>query len=115
MLIEDVVVTIPFPQVVRTATLTVNAGTCLYDEATKVARWTISKIDKTKNCQLTGTMMLTGARPEESPPLQLEWKVPQASVSGLAVSGLSVVNENYKPYKGVRTLTKAGKFTVRCS
>ena len=114
MIIEDVVVTIPFPSVVRTANLTVTAGTCLYDEATKVALWTIPKMDKSVNPQLTGTMLLTGSRPEESPPLQLDWKIPMASVSGLSVSGLSVVNEGYKPYKGVRTITKSGRFTVRC-
>lgn len=37
---EDVVVTIPFPKAVRTANLSVTAGSCLYDEATKVRRGT---------------------------------------------------------------------------
>lgn len=41
-------------------------------------------------------------------------KVPMASVSGLAITSLQVFNEKYRPYKGVRTLTKAGKnFQVR--
>ncbi|GMI38295.1 hypothetical protein TeGR_g9507 [Tetraparma gracilis] len=115
MQLEDVVVTIPFPRVVRTANLTVNAGTCLYDEASKTARWTIPRVDTKKNVQLTGSMLLSGERLEGSPPLSLEWKCPMASVSGLAVSGLSVLGENYKPYKGVRTITKSGKFTVRSS
>ncbi len=115
MIVEDVVVTIPFPRVVKTANLSADAGSVLYDEATKVARWSIPKVDARKSPQLTGSMLLTGGRPEESPPIQLDWKIPMASVSGLAVSGLSVHNENYKPYKGVRTITKGGKFTVRCS
>ena len=38
MVLEDVTVTIPFPMVVRTANLTANMGTVLYDEATKVRR-----------------------------------------------------------------------------
>ena len=51
-----------------------------------------------------------------SPPnLSLGWKIPLASVSGIAVSGLSVVGETYKPYKGVRNVTQAGIFQVRCS
>ena len=98
----------------RTANLTATGGTVLYDEAKKVAKWHIPKIDSKKTVQLTGTMAVKGHRPEESPPIQLEWKIPMASISGLAVSGLSVVNEAYKPYKGVRTITKSGKFTVRC-
>lgn len=51
-----------------------------------------------------------------SPPnLALGWKIPLASVSGIAVSGLSVVGETYRPYKGVRNVTQAGIFQVRCS
>jgi len=115
MILEDVVVTVTFPRVVRTANLTANAGSVLYDEATKIAKWQIPKIGGQKNVQLTGSMVVKGHRPEECPPIQLEWKIPMASVSGLSVSGLSVVNEAYKPYKGVRTITKSGKFTVRCS
>jgi AP-3 complex subunit mu len=52
---------------------------------------------------------------EEALPVQMHWKVPMASVSGLAVSGLQLTNERYKPYKGVRTLTKSGKFQIRAS
>eukprot|EP00953_Heterococcus_sp_UTEX-ZZ885_P019122 10683-Heterococcus_DN1.PRE.2 len=38
-----------------------------------------------------------------------------ASVSGLAISSLQLINEKYRPYKGVRTLTRSGNFTVRTS
>ena len=38
-----------------------------------------------------------------------------ASVSGLSVASLQLTNEAYKPYKGVRTIAQAGKFTVRMS
>jgi len=44
--IEDVSVTIPFPKIVKTANLKVNAGRVLYDEATKVAKWTIGNLDE---------------------------------------------------------------------
>ena len=98
----------------KTANLGSNMGTVLYDEAKKIARWNIKSVGLGGNAELKGTMIMKGGeRPEESPPLRLEWKIPTASVSGLAVSGLSVVNEAYKPYKGVRTITKSGKFTVR--
>ncbi len=40
-------------------------------------------------------------------------QAPHTSVSGLMVAGLHVANERYKPYKGVRTLTKSGRFHVR--
>jgi len=52
--LEDVVVTIPLPRTVRTANLTVSTGTFLYDEATKVAKWTMGKMGKDRSPQMTG-------------------------------------------------------------
>jgi len=113
--IEEVSVTIPFPKVVRTTKLSANIGNVLYDEAGRVAKWTIGKLNEKMRPQLTGTMVLDGTgRPEENPPLSVEWKIPLASVSGLSVSGLSMSGENYKPYKGVRNIAKSGRFQVRC-
>lgn len=49
-----------------------------------------------------------------APVIEVHWRVPMASVSGLAVASLQMTNERYKPYKGVRTVAKSGKFVVRC-
>lgn len=35
------------------------------------------------------------------------------STSGLKISALTVANERYKPYKGVKSITKSGKFQIR--
>ena len=56
--IEDVMLVIPFSRCVRTTNLTVSAGTVLFDEATKVAKWTIGKLSSDKSPQLNGTIML---------------------------------------------------------
>ncbi|GAB5037654.1 p-3 complex subunit [Nannochloropsis oceanica] len=113
---EDVVVVVPLPKAVKTTNLQANVGTVLYDEASKVVKWTIGKMScRERNPQLSGSMVLAGARPEESPPIQVDWKVPMASVSGLAVLSLQLLNERYRPYKGVRTITKSGRFQVRSS
>ena len=51
-----------------------------------------------------------------SPPnIGISWKIPLASISGIAVSGLSVMGETYRPYKGVRNITQAGIYQVRCT
>jgi AP-3 complex subunit mu len=79
--IEDVVLTVPFPRAVRTANLTVTAGTVLFDEASKVAKWTLGRLPMgaggaARVVQLSGTLLLQGgARPEESPPIHVAWKV----------------------------------------
>ena len=114
--IEDVSITIPFPKVVKTANLSVNIGQVIYDEAGKVAKWVIGNIDEKKRPHLTGTMVVDGnKRPEENPPLSVTWKIPLASWSGLAVSGLSITGESYRPYKGFRNIARSGRFQVRCN
>ena len=117
VVIEDVMITIPFPKVVRTTNLSVNIGRVLYDESLKVAKWTIGKLDEKTQPILSGTIILTigATRPEENPPLQMNWKIPLTSVSGISVSGLTLSGESYRPYKGVRTIVKSGRFQVRCS
>ena len=109
LVIEDVSVVIPFPKFVRTANLNVTTGSCIYDEAGKIAKWTIGKLDEKTRPQLNGSMVLeeggeetmtsSYASSEEQPPLFVNWKILLASVSGLNVSGLSVTGEHYKPYK----------------
>ena len=193
--VEDVAVTIPFPQRCSSTTdFRVNMGTVLYDEASKVARWTVAaQMDPSHKATLTCKFTLavpvgsSSARSASSsggavampsagqgstrdtaaaaaatldlslnhhlyygmsesrqrlcarqrrrrghnntnnnqsssrgngwmaspPNLSLNWKIPLASVSSVSVSGLSVTGEAYRPYKGVRNITKAGLFQVR--
>ncbi|KAL7442726.1 hypothetical protein ACHAXH_006070 [Discostella pseudostelligera] len=127
LVIEDVTIVIPFPKFVRTANLNVTTGQVIYDEAGKIAKWTIGKLDEKLRPQLNGSMVLEdgdnketkasslyASGGEEQPPLFVNWKILLASVSGLNVSGLSVTGEHYKPYKGVRNITKSGTFQIRC-
>lgn len=114
LLVEDVAITIPLPKLVKSADIRVTLGTVLYDEASKVAKWTLGKLDASKKPQLTASLQLEGTKkPVANPNLHLAWKIPLASVSGLSVSGLSVTGETYRPYKGVRNITKSGRFVVR--
>ena len=114
--IENVSVSIPFPKIVKTANLKVNVGQVLYDETSKVAKWTIGDLDEKMRPHLTGVMKLDGTkRPDENPTLSITWNIPLVSLSGLTVGGLSVTGERYKPYKGVRNIVKSGRFQVRCS
>ena len=46
--------------------------------------------------------------------LFVQFKVTMHSSSGLKVNSLRVENEEHQPYKGVRSVTRAGTFEVRC-
>jgi AP-3 complex subunit mu len=65
---------------------------------------------------LEGTISLPASTPppDANPNISAEFKISMFAVSGLKVDSLAVHNERYKPYKGVRSLSKAGKFVVRC-
>ncbi|OEU15559.1 clathrin-adaptor medium chain apm 3 [Fragilariopsis cylindrus CCMP1102] len=131
MMVEDVAITIPLPKQVWTATFQVSIGSVVYDEAGKVAKWTLGKLADYPNmprAQLTATLKLTPPKKHnkhdddededekiQPPNLSLHWKIPLTSVSGLTVSGLSITGESYQPYKGVRNITKSGLYQVRYS
>lgn len=69
-----------------------------------------------KAAHLSGSVLLhPSSSHEEVPYIEVQWKVPLASVSGLAVSSLQLMNERYKPYKGVRSIAQAGKFQIQCT
>ena len=121
--VEDFAVNIPFPRLTRsTADFHVNMGSVVYNEAGKVARWNLGKMDATKRATLTCSFVVATPKSSQEqqdsldiPNLTINWKIPLASVSGIAVSGLSVMGESYRPYKGVRNITRSGIFQVRCS
>ncbi|KAJ8248432.1 hypothetical protein GJAV_G00241960 [Gymnothorax javanicus] len=113
--VEAVVVTVRMPKVVLSANLATTQGTYTYDAVTKVLVWDIGKINPQKLPNLKGSLSVqSGApKPEENPSLALEFKIQQLAISGLKVNRLDMFGEKYKPFKGVKYLTKAGKFQAR--
>ncbi|CAI5714363.1 unnamed protein product [Hyaloperonospora brassicae] len=114
--VEDLTVHVTFPKSVRTVDVNTEFGTCLFDEPSKTVRWNVGKLGKkVLNPSLRGNIILhqSAAVPDEKPIVLLGFKVPMSTVSGLNVETLLITNEKYKPYKGVRTMTKAGRFQIR--
>ncbi|OQR90020.1 P-3 complex subunit mu [Achlya hypogyna] len=117
ILAEDITVEVTFPKSVRTVDTNTEVGNCLYDDSTKSIKWNVGKLNTKKNVAptLKGSVLLQpgAAIPDEKPIVLLGFKVPFTTVSGLTVETLVLTNESYKPYKGVRTLTKSGRFQIR--
>ncbi|GAM29040.1 hypothetical protein SAMD00019534_122160, partial [Acytostelium subglobosum LB1] len=113
--IESVFVNIPFPKSVSAINLTANVGSHIVEDSTKTVKWDIGKIPKDKTPMLTGNVNLTPGQPipESNPSIMVQFKIVMYAISGIGVNSLSC-SEKYKPYKGVRCITKAGKFQVRC-
>ncbi|KAF0696615.1 Aste57867_12640 [Aphanomyces stellatus] len=112
---EDISIEVIFPSSVRTVNANTDNGSCLFDDATKTLKWTVKWSKKVMSPACRGSIVLQqGASvPDEKPIVLMNFTVPVSTVSGLAVESLVLSNEKYKPYKGVRTVTKTGRFQIR--
>ncbi|XP_075697965.1 AP-3 complex subunit mu-1 [Rhinoderma darwinii] len=113
--VESIVLTVHMPKVVLNMNLTPTQGAYTFDPVTKVLTWDIGKMSIQRLPNLKGSVSLqSGApKPEENPSLNINFKIQQFAISGLKVNRLDMYAEKYKPFKGVKYLTKAGKFQVR--
>lgn len=50
---------------------------------------------------------------ESNPSINVHFTISQLAVSGLKVNRLDMYGEKYKPFKGVKYVTKGGKFQIR--
>uniref|UniRef100_A0A452SJ39 AP-3 complex subunit mu-2 n=1 Tax=Ursus americanus TaxID=9643 RepID=A0A452SJ39_URSAM len=113
--IEGVIVTSQMPKGVLNMSLTPSQGTHTFDPVTKMLSWDVGKINPQKLPSLKGTMSLQAgaSKPDENPTINLQFKIQQLAISGLKVNRLDMYGEKYKPFKGIKYMTKAGKFQVR--
>uniref|UniRef100_A0A8C7TKW1 AP-3 complex subunit mu-1 n=1 Tax=Oncorhynchus mykiss TaxID=8022 RepID=A0A8C7TKW1_ONCMY len=113
--VEGVMVTVHLPKTILSINLTATQGSYTYDNGTKLLVWDIGKLNPQKLPNLRGSLSLqAGApKPEENPSLNIDLNIQQLAISGLKVNRLDMFGEKYKPFKGVKYITKAGKFQVR--
>jgi len=113
--VENVVVHIPFGPSICSVNLSPTLGTVSFDDISKVCKWDIGKIPKDKAPLLTGNISLSpgAVAPESGPTVTVEFHVEMFAVSGIKVDTLTLHNETYKHFKGVRSVTKAGRFICR--
>ena len=106
---------IPLPDSTATCNLTASLGIVVYDEQAKEAIWKIGRLPKDRTPSLSGTVALVGGRNTADLSLSLfvQFRIAMCSTAVLKVASLRVENEEYQPYKGVRSITH-GSFEVRC-
>jgi len=113
--LEGVRVEVPMPKSVLNCSLQANQGKYAFDPVNRVLTWDVGKVDPQKLPNIRGTINLASgaSAPESNPSLNLSFSINQMAVSGLKVSRLDLYGEKYKPFKGVKYVTKAGRFQVR--
>ncbi|KAI8350120.1 AP-3 complex subunit MU-1 [Blakeslea trispora] len=112
--IEKVVLILPVPKSTSSVNATCSFGQYMYDPVNKTIRWEIGKLSlRDRAPVLSGTFSTSEENPELGMSIGLEFQINMYSVSGLKVDSLRIFHEAYKPYKGVRSMTKAGKIHIR--
>lgn len=103
------------PKIVLNCTLTPNQGKYSFDPVSKILLWDIGRIDVSKLPNLRGSITIQNAAAvtESNPAINVRFTINQLAVSGLKVNRLDMYGEKYKPFKGVKYITKAGKFQIR--
>lgn len=113
--IEEVVVSAVLPKSVICLNLIASQGEYSFTSVDQKLVWTVGRISVGPPPTLKGTLSLqTGSSiPEEKPALLISFVIQQLSISGLSISRVDEKRESYKLFKGVKYITKAGKFQVR--
>lgn len=113
--VENVKLEIPMPKTVLNCTLTASQGKYAFDPVSHILSWDIGKIDSQKLPNIKGSISLQNGAPipDSNPTMKVSFNINQMAVSGLKVSRLDLYGEKYKPFKGVKYITKAGRFQVR--
>lgn len=101
------------PKPVQNCNLVASQGKYSFEPSTKLLQWSIGKIELGKPPTIKGTISINGNAELESPPINVRFRINQLAVSGLKVNRLDVFSENFRCFKGVKYVTKAGKFQVR--
>uniref|UniRef100_A0A336LZ45 CSON008596 protein n=1 Tax=Culicoides sonorensis TaxID=179676 RepID=A0A336LZ45_CULSO len=113
--LENVKLEIQMPKVILNCTLTTNQGKYAFDPTNKVLTWDVGRIDVTKLPNIRGSVAVQVGTTslETNPSINVQFTISQLAVSGLKVNRLDMYGEKYKPFKGVKYVTKAGKFQIR--
>lgn len=115
--VHKLVITIPMPnQTDAISVASCTHGTCTFDAMRKQVVWRVGHLTAATTSLSADVMFKPGSADVTngaSETVQVVFQIPNYSVSGTRVSSVSVPNESYKPFKGVKYMTKAGRYSIR--
>jgi len=114
--VQDVKISVTLPKEADSVRLEASQGTYNFDATTKELKWDVGRVSQNKFPSLNGSIQgSAGTEFNENASLSalVDFKLPMIALSTLRIDAVTLVNEKYKPYKGVRPVTKAGRYQVR--
>lgn len=114
-MIEDLVVIIPMPKQVNSVNLTPSVGTVSFDQVTKTMKWEVKKLPLAGINSLRGSLSVApgSTKVSHNPTISVNMRVAGHVPSGLKINRLDITCEKYKPFKGVKYTTFAGRYQIR--
>lgn len=130
---ENVMIEILMPKTVLNVNITPTQGKYSFDPVSKLLVWEVGRMEMGRLPNVKGIINLQSGAPlpDANPNILVKFTISQLSISGLKVNRLDMYGEvvshinhqielilveifqKYKPFKGVKYLTKAGNFQVR--
>uniref|UniRef100_A0A6G1SPG6 AP-3 complex subunit mu-1 n=1 Tax=Aceria tosichella TaxID=561515 RepID=A0A6G1SPG6_9ACAR len=112
--LENVTLEMKMPKNVNNMALNQTQGKYTYDTATRVFIWEVGKLES-KNASIKGSLALNPniPAPDVVPTILVKFVINQASLSDVRVNRLDMFGEKYKPFKGVKYISRAGVFQMR--
>jgi AP-3 complex subunit mu len=101
-----------FKQVINTS-ITSAHGDVMMDENDKVLTWTLDSYPKDTKPVLEGSISFPLDAVPIRPDVYLDFELMLWSASGLGIESLTLLNEDYNHFKGVRTIVRGGKLRFR--
>lgn len=113
-LLESVSLEITMPKNVNNLSLNQSQGKYSYDTTSKVFLWEVGKIEG-KTASIKGSLALNPntPAPDMRPTILVKFLMNLASLSEVRVNRLDMFGEKYKPFKGVKYISRAGVFQMR--
>ena len=113
--IEELVIEIPMPKQVNSVSLTPSIGITSFDQVGKCVRWEIKKLPPTGLQRISGSISTTPGTGKISahPTVKVSMRIPGYVPSSVKVNRLDITCEKYKPFKGVKYTSKAGRYQIR--
>jgi AP-3 complex subunit mu len=115
---------IPLPPHVDSVNISsATHGSHAFDSKSKKLTWKIGQLPTSATPSLSGEFSYgksgmaaaaaQGSMQGTGESVSVYWQVPNYAISGVKVDTVNVLNESYKPYKGVKYMTKAGQCIIR--
>jgi len=112
--LEDITISVQFSKDIGATTLSSVAGSVIVDDNKKLVTWCMKELPKEGSAVLEGFISYTEGVIPTRPLIFADFTVMMWAPSGLKIDSMTLYNETYNHFKGVRTIAKGGKLVFRC-